>query len=67
MGLDNPVHILIVLVVVLALFGVKRLPEMGRSLGSGLREFKAAVTGAERGTLPAPPSPSGNQPDRAKS
>lgn len=67
MGLDNPVHILIVLVVVVALFGAKRLPEMGRSLGSGIREFKDAVTGAEREALPAPPAPSGNQPDRAKS
>lgn len=67
MGLDNPVHILIVLVVVLLLFGAKRLPEMGRSLGSGIREFKDAVTKGERGALPAPPAPPANQQDRAKS
>ena len=38
-------EILIFLVVVLLLFGAARLPEMGRSLGRGMREFKDAVTG----------------------
>ena len=46
-GLDNPLHILIVAVVVLLLFGAKRLPEIGRGLGTGLREFKDSVTGQE--------------------
>ena len=45
LGLENPLHIAILLVVVLLLFGAKRLPEMGRSLGSGLRGFKESVTG----------------------
>jgi sec-independent protein translocase protein TatA len=45
LGLDNPLHIAIVLVVVLLLFGAKRLPEMGRSLGSGLRGFKESISG----------------------
>ncbi len=45
MGLDNPIHIAFVLVVVLLLFGAKRLPEMGRSLGSGMRGFKDAISG----------------------
>jgi sec-independent protein translocase protein TatA len=44
---ENPVHLLMVLVVVMLLFGAKRLPEVGRSLGSGLRGFKDAVTGEE--------------------
>jgi sec-independent protein translocase protein TatA len=35
----------IVLVIVLIIFGPKRLPELGRSLGRGLREFKGSVTG----------------------
>jgi len=43
-GLENPVHLLFVLVVVMLLFGAKRLPEMGRSLGSGLAGFKDALT-----------------------
>ncbi len=44
-GLDNPLHIAILLVVLLLVFGAKRLPEMGRSLGAGLRGFKESVTG----------------------
>jgi sec-independent protein translocase protein TatA len=46
-GLDNPLHIAILLLVVLLIFGAKRLPEMGRSLGSGLRGFKESVTGEQ--------------------
>jgi sec-independent protein translocase protein TatA len=46
-GLDNPLHIAMLLVVLLLIFGAKRLPEMGRSLGAGLRGFKESVTGHE--------------------
>jgi sec-independent protein translocase protein TatA len=45
MGLENPIHIVLILVVVLLVFGAKRLPEMGRSLGDGMRGFKEAVSG----------------------
>ncbi len=45
LGLDNPVHILILLLVLLLLFGARRLPEMGRSLGEGMRGFKDALMG----------------------
>jgi sec-independent protein translocase protein TatA len=45
MGLDNPIHIAFLLVIVLLVFGAKRLPEMGRSLGSGLRGFKESING----------------------
>lgn len=45
-------EILIILVVLLLLFGAKRLPEMGRSLGRGMREFKDAVTGNEESSKP---------------
>lgn len=44
LGLDNPIHLLILLAVLLLLFGAKRLPEMGRSLGAGLRGFKDSLT-----------------------
>ncbi len=45
---------LIVLVVVLLLiFGPKRLPEIGRSLGKGMREFKDSVTGKDEPAKPA--------------
>jgi sec-independent protein translocase protein TatA len=46
-GLDNPLHIALVLVVVLMVFGAKRLPEMGKSMGQGLRGFKDSLQGNE--------------------
>ena len=51
LGLDNPVHILFLLIVMLLVFGAKRLPEMGRSLGSGMRGFKDALS--SEGSPPA--------------
>jgi sec-independent protein translocase protein TatA len=41
-------ELLILLLVILLVFGPKRLPEMGRSLGRGMREFKDSVTGRDR-------------------
>jgi sec-independent protein translocase protein TatA len=41
----GPLELIIVLVIVLVIFGPKRLPGLGRSLGSGMREFKDSVTG----------------------
>jgi len=38
---------IIILIVLLVIFGPKRLPEMGRSLGRGMREFKDSVTGKD--------------------
>jgi sec-independent protein translocase protein TatA len=49
---------LIVVAVLLMLFGAKRLPEMGRSLGRGMREFKSAVTGEDEKPAAAPDTPS---------
>jgi sec-independent protein translocase protein TatA len=43
----GPLEIIVVLIIVLIVFGPKRLPEMGRSLGKGIREFKNSVTGAD--------------------
>jgi len=61
-GLDSPWHWLILVAVLLLLFGSKRLPEMGRSLGKGMREFKDSVSGLsldpDDQSQPAPkPSP----------
>jgi sec-independent protein translocase protein TatA len=52
-------ELIIILMVLLLLFGAKRLPEMGRSLGRGMREFKDAVTGKddEQAELTAPAVP----------
>ena len=44
----GPLEIIIVLVVVLLIFGPKRLPDLGRSLGTGMREFKDSVTGKDK-------------------
>jgi sec-independent protein translocase protein TatA len=41
--------LIVILLVLLVVFGPKRLPELGRSLGRGMREFKDSVTGDSRG------------------
>jgi sec-independent protein translocase protein TatA len=41
-------EILLILLLVLLVFGPKRLPEMGRSLGKGFREFKDSITGSDK-------------------
>jgi sec-independent protein translocase protein TatA len=53
-GLDNPLHIALVLIVVLMVFGAKRLPEMGKSMGQGLRGFKESLQGNEPAEDAAP-------------
>jgi sec-independent protein translocase protein TatA len=57
MGLDNPVHIAFIVVILLLVFGAKRLPEIGRSLGSGMREFKDSLSGDSKPTLTAAAQP----------
>ncbi len=60
-------EILILLLVVLLVFGPKRLPEMGRSLGKGMREFKDSISGNDvddeprRAELPPAEQPIGTQ------
>lgn len=46
-GFLSPTHVVLLLLVVLLLFGAKRLPEVGRSLGTGLRGFKHGLEGKE--------------------
>ncbi|HWF32288.1 MAG TPA: twin-arginine translocase TatA/TatE family subunit, partial [Solirubrobacteraceae bacterium] len=72
MGLDNPLHIAFLLILLLLVFGAKRLPEMGRSLGSGMRGFKDSLSGehehsslvasAEQHAAPAATSPAAATP-----
>jgi sec-independent protein translocase protein TatA len=54
MGFDNPIHIAFLLILLLLVFGAKRLPEMGRSLGSGMRGFKESLSGEMPATLAVP-------------
>ena len=77
MGLDNPSHLILIAVILLLLFGARRLPEIGRSLGQGMREFKQSVSGeshsqGQQPTLTAgaaapapPPQPTQAQPAQA--
>jgi sec-independent protein translocase protein TatA len=47
MGEFGPEKILLILLIILLLFGAKRLPELGRSLGKGIREFKGSLSGVK--------------------
>ncbi len=68
MGLDNPLHIAFLVVILLLVFGARRLPEIGRSLGSGMREFKQSISGETpaQPTLPLPTNSEQAQPEEAK-
>jgi sec-independent protein translocase protein TatA len=64
--------LIVILIVALLVFGPKRLPEIGRSLGKGMREFKDSITGGsddEKAELPPPRSGSGegSQPPSSQS
>jgi sec-independent protein translocase protein TatA len=48
-GLLQPSHLLFILLIVLILFGPGKLPDLGRGLGKGIREFKDALRGAAGG------------------
>jgi sec-independent protein translocase protein TatA len=55
MGLDNPLHIAFLVVILLLVFGASRLPEIGRSLGGGMREFKDSISGETKHSTLSPP------------
>jgi len=57
-------ELVLILLVVLLLFGAKRLPEMGRSLGKGMREFKDAVSGIGDDRPETPPAELPSAPQR---
>jgi sec-independent protein translocase protein TatA len=44
----GPLELVIVLVIALVIFGPKRLPDLGKSLGTGMREFKDSLTGSSK-------------------
>jgi sec-independent protein translocase protein TatA len=62
----GPLEIIIVLVIVLVIFGPKRLPDLGRSLGRGMREFKDSVTGKDKDELPEATETSADKPEPAR-
>jgi len=64
-GWTSPTHLVALLLIALLLFGARRLPEIGRSLGSGMREFKDSVTDSDKpAELPAPVETSSAVPDK---
>ena len=49
-GLLQPTHLIFILLIVLILFGPGKLPELGKGLGRGIREFKDAIRGGMDGS-----------------
>jgi len=47
-GLESPMHLLVLAVIAAIVLGPKRLPELGRSLGQGIRGFKDSLDGEEK-------------------
>ena len=47
MGMPGPMELIVILGIALLIFGPKKLPDLGKSLGSGLRSFKESVGGEE--------------------
>jgi sec-independent protein translocase protein TatA len=71
--LFQPTHLLVIAIVLLVLFGAKRLPELGKGLGEGLKGFKEGLKGINEPTPPAPtaqqntaPPPASNTPVEPK-
>ena len=59
---DSPMHLLIVAIVVLVLFGGRKIPELMRGLGEGVRGFKEGMSGTPQ--PPAPPAQSAAAPEK---
>jgi sec-independent protein translocase protein TatA len=69
MGEFSPIHWLIVLAIILLLFGGRKIPELARGLGEGIRSFKDGMSGASHTTTPPaaqPPAPPAEKPAEGK-
>jgi sec-independent protein translocase protein TatA len=56
MGIENPIHLLFLGAVALLVLGPKRLPELAKALGNGIREFRESISDGEDGEQPASPN-----------
>ena len=65
MGIENPIHLLFLGAVALLVLGPKRLPELAKALGNGIREFRESISDGEDGETPV--SPNGSAPPAAAS
>jgi len=59
--MEFPIHWLVILVVVLILFGGRKIPELMRGLGEGVRGFKEGMSGTNQPQPPAPPAQSSSE------
>jgi sec-independent protein translocase protein TatA len=60
-GLFQPMHLLVIVGLALLMFGPKKLPELGKGIGEGIRGFKSAISGQD-GSAPDS-QPTGNKPE----
>ena len=67
MGEFSPIHWLIVLAVILLLFGGRKIPELARGLGEGIRSFKEGMSGGGSHNNPPTPPPQQTAPPTDKS
>lgn len=54
-GLFSPLHLIFILAIVLIIFGPGKLPDLGRGLGKGIREFKEALRSGDKPEVPKEP------------
>jgi len=60
----GPLEIVVVLVIALVVFGPKRLPELGKSMGRGIREFRSTISGKDDESKPELESPADDATER---
>jgi sec-independent protein translocase protein TatA len=63
---DSPMHLLIIAIVILVLFGGRKIPEVMRGLGQGVREFKEGMRGDSSNPPANPPNPPASTPTEEK-
>jgi sec-independent protein translocase protein TatA len=63
-GLFQPMHVVLIFGIALLVFGPKKLPELGKGIGEGIRGFKSAMKAEEE--TPAAPTTAANEPSRSK-
>jgi sec-independent protein translocase protein TatA len=60
----GPLEVIVVLVIALVVFGPKRLPELGTSMGRGIREFRSSISGKDDRSKPELDAPAGDAAQR---